>query len=160
MWLAESLTAEGDSGWWMLQEPGRLDMESALQTGSMLVEPTPYQSDDADEAAWLSNALGFLPGTGVVLAAAVNGKDDHRFLAHLGALLPVPPPAGISALPALESGAGHHEWANRSRATMATLSGWWHEISNRRAGAEVAASHVVDADLLSSHRCGIRSSAW
>jgi hypothetical protein len=161
-WLAESLTPDTDGDWWLLREPSRLDMESPLQTGVMLVEPTAYEGDD--EAACLDRALGFSAGIEVVLAAAVNGKDDHRFLAHLavaiarrygglidlGGLLPVPPPPGVSALEAVESGVGLQEWDDRSRATIATLSGRWHEIPYRTAGGEVAVSHVVDADLLAS----------
>jgi hypothetical protein len=163
-WLSESLSPDRDN-WWVLREPRNLDKtEPSPQTGPMLVKPDAYECDDADEAARLTRAAGFLPITEIVLAAAVNGKDDHRFLAQLavaiarryGGLidldgaLPVPPPAGVSVLSALESGTGRRRWEDRSRATIATLSGRWHEIPYRTASDEVAVRHVVDADLLAS----------
>ncbi|MFI5931897.1 DUF6368 family protein [Actinoplanes sp. NPDC051494] len=161
-WLAESLTPDTDGDSWLLREPRRLGMESPLQTGPMLIEPIAYEGEDPDEAACLDRALGSPPGIEVVLAAAVNGKDDHRFLAHLavamarrygglidlGGLLPVPLPQGVSALAALESGIGLQQWQDLSRATIATLAGRRHEIPYRTVGDEIAVSHVVDADLL------------
>ncbi|GAA2529482.1 DUF6368 family protein [Winogradskya humida] len=163
-WLAESLTPDTAGNSWLLREPRRLGMESPVQTGPMLIEPIAYEDEDAEEAACMERALGFPPGSEVVLAAAVNGKDDHRFLAHLavaiarrygglidlGGRLPVPPPRGVPALAALESGVGLQEWQDLSRATIATLAGRRHEIPYRTAGGEVAMFHVVDADLLTS----------
>ncbi|MCZ7423640.1 MULTISPECIES: DUF6368 family protein [unclassified Micromonospora] len=164
VWLSESLSPAGDN-WWVLREPRSLDMaEPSPTTGPMLIEPDPYECDDADEDACLTRAAGFLPITQIVLAAAVNGKDDHRLLAQfavaiarrygglidLDSMLPVPPPPEVSALSALESGTGRRRWEDRSRATLATLHGRWHEIPYRTAWDEVAVRHVVDADLLDS----------
>ncbi|MFV2123262.1 DUF6368 family protein [Micromonospora sp. LOL_013] len=164
VWLSESLSPDGDS-WWVLREPRKLDMaEPSPKTGPMLIEPNAYEPDDADEEACLTRAAGLLPITQIVLAAAVNGKDDHRLLAQLavaiarryGGLidldgtLPVPPPPDVSALSALKSGTGRRRWEERSRATIATLHGRWHEIPYRTAWDEVAVRHIVDADLLAS----------
>ena len=135
VWLSESLSPDKDN-WWVLRGPRNLDMaEPSPKIGPMLIEPDHCECDDADEAACLTRAAGFLPMTEIILAAACNGKNDHRFLAQLavaiarryGGLidldgpLPVPPPPGVSALSALESGTGRRQWEDRSRATIATL---------------------------------------
>ncbi|MFG1891685.1 DUF6368 family protein [Micromonospora sp. NPDC049051] len=164
VWLSESLSPDGDN-WWALREPRNPDMAKPLpKTGPMLIQPDAYGCDDADEAVCLTRAAGFLPITEIVLAAAVNSKNDHRFLAQLAVaiarrygglidldgLLPVPPPPEVSALSTPQSGPGRRRWKDHSRATIGTLSGRWHEIPYRTAWDEVAVRHVVDADLLAS----------
>jgi hypothetical protein len=162
-WLAESLTVAADD-WWTLREPRRLDWRTASpDTGPMLIEPGGWDGTP-DEAASLARVAGFRPAAEVVLASATNGGDDHRFLAWLavavarryGGLidltgpLPVPPPPGESALEALASGAARERWWASSRATIATLSGTWHEIPYLTASNTTAVYHVVNADLLTS----------
>jgi hypothetical protein len=76
-WLAESLSPDSDNDWWVLRDPRHLGMSEPLTTGPILVKVTPYEEDDADETACVTRAAGFTPGSEIVLAAAVNGKDDH-----------------------------------------------------------------------------------
>lgn len=156
-WLAISLSPDTGTGWWVLRDPHRLDQSEPLATGPLLIEPSRYESDDDEETAGLTHAIGFTPATEIVFAAAVNGKDDHRLLALLAAatarryggfisldgLLPVP--SGTTAPTPLDS-----EHPARSRTTIMTLSGQWHEIEYRTAWGEVATYHVVDAELLTS----------
>jgi hypothetical protein len=164
VWLSESLSPVRDN-WWALREPCNIDiMVPSPNTGPMLVEPDAYECDDADEAAYFARSVGFLPITEIVLAAAVNGKNDHQFLARLAVaiarrfgglvdldgVLPVPLPPGVSVLSALKTGAGRRLREDCSRAAMATLSGQWHEIPYRTEWGEVGVRHVVDADLLAS----------
>ncbi|GAA4264352.1 DUF6368 family protein [Dactylosporangium darangshiense] len=163
-WLAEMLTNDIDD-WWLLREPSEVGWQTAsLATGPMLVEPGAWDPEDPDEAVHLASAVGFLPGAEVVLASATNGVDDHRFLAHLAVAvaqrhrglidltgpLPVPPPAGVNALEAVDSGAGIEQWWATSRDTLAALGGAWHEIPYVTAGGTTAIYHVVDADLLTA----------
>jgi hypothetical protein len=164
-WLAESLSPDSDNDWWVLRDPRHLGMSEPLTTGPINVEVTPHdEEDDADETACLTRAAGFTPGSEIVLAAAVNGKDDHRLLAVLAVamarrygglislcgLLPAPPPPDVAAVPAVDSSSGHRMWAEWSQATIMTLRGQWHTIPYRTAPGEVATYHLVDADLLTS----------
>lgn len=68
--------------------------------------------------ACLTGAAGFSPRPEIVLAAMVNAAADHQ------------------------------GWADRSRATLASLGGRWQEIPYRTAWGEDATYHVVDAELL------------
>ncbi|MEU2701731.1 MULTISPECIES: DUF6368 family protein [Micromonospora] len=162
VWLAEALTNQtGD--WWLLREPSRLGWQAESPvTGPMLVEPDDWDVEDPDEATFLARAAGFRPATEVVLASAANGVDDHRFLAHLavaiahryGGLidltgpLPVPPPARVRVLDAVEAGTGIEEWWAGSRETLRMLGGAWHEIPYVAAGGTRHIYHVVEPDLL------------
>ncbi|MET7472128.1 DUF6368 family protein [Micromonospora sp. NPDC005686] len=164
VWLAQALTKEtGD--WWLLREPYRLGWQVVSPTtGPMLVEPGDWASEDQDEEACLVRAVGFRPATEVLLAAATNGLDDHRFLAHLavatarryGGLidltgqLPVPPPLGVRALDAVESGVGMAQWQARVRETLRMLGGTWQEIPYLTDRGTTAIYHVVDPDLLAA----------
>lgn len=163
-WLAESLSPDSGEDWWVLRDPRHLGMSEPLNTGPILVRAAPYEEDDADETACLTHAAGFTPGGEIVLAAAVNGKDDHRLLAvlavatarryrgliSLDGLLPTPPTPDAAAVPAVGSSAVRQTQADRSEATIMTLGGQWHAIPYRTGAGEVATYHVVDADLLTS----------
>ena len=143
-WVAESFRPDGGDDWWVLREPHR-------PAGPMLIEVVGHQDDDAEDAACLTRAAGFSPVTEIVLAAAVNGEDDHRLLAEL-AVATARRYGGLISLDGLlpvpdGSDAGR---ADRSRALIATLGGRWHEVAYHTAMGEVAAYHVVDADLLTS----------
>lgn len=161
-WLAESLSPDPDirTGW-VLRKPRNLGLVESSRVGPMLVEPGPCEWDDIEESAF-PTTVGFLPVTEIVLAAAVNGNDDHRFLAQLavaiarrhdgvidlGGTLPVPPPPGVSPIP--KSDLDWQRWDDLSRAIIATLPGRWFEIPYRTASDEIGVGHVVDADLLTS----------
>ena len=162
-WLAESFDPDSGNDWWVLRDPRPLGMSEPLQTGPMLVEATPYEEDDAEEMACLTRAAGFTPRSEIVLAAAVNGQDDHRLLAvlavaiarryrgmiSLDGLLPAPSPPSVVAAAAGNSSTRHQTRAEQS-ATIMTLRGQWNAIPYRTAAGEVATYHVVNADLLIS----------
>ncbi|MEU8238230.1 DUF6368 family protein [Actinoplanes missouriensis] len=145
VWLAESFRPDGHD-WWVLRDPRPLGLPEHLQTGPMLIEVGRHEADDAGEAAGLARAAGSVPGSEIVLAAAVNGTDDHRLLAEIavaiarryGGLIgldgPLPVPTGSAT----------------AREIIRSLRGRWHEIPYRTAGGDVAVYHVVDAGLLSS----------
>ena len=168
-WLASWLTPAGDNTWL----PSSVEAPTTTAIGSwrprsaagptttavgswrprsavgpMTVEVGPRECEDADEAAHLRQALGYLPGTEIVLAAAVSGPENHRFLAQL-AIAVARRYDGLIDLDGLLP-TGGPEWKNRSRAIIRTLPGRWHEIPYRTAGDEAAAYHVVDADLLTA----------
>jgi hypothetical protein len=136
-WLASWLTPAGDDGW-----------RTPSGGGPITVDVGARESEDADEATGLRRALGYLPGTEIVLAAAVNGPDDHRFLAEL-AVATARRYDGVIDLDGLLP-AGGPDWKERSRATIRALPGRWHEIPYRTAWGTAAAYHVVDPDLLAA----------
>ena len=162
VWLARSFSPDGSENWWVLRDPRALGMSESLKPGPMLVEPGPHEDDDVDETACLTRAAHFAPGCEIVLAAAVNGADDHRLLAELAVLiarrykglidlggrLPVPAPVGMPP-PAASDAADEHRTGG-ARETIMALPGRWHEIPYRTAGGEVATYHVVDADFLAA----------
>jgi Family of unknown function (DUF6368) len=113
------LTPE-DDGWWRPRESrllGKADL--AGEAGAIAVEVAAWQADDPQEARSLRMSVGFLPRAEIVLAAAVNGDEDHRLLAHLAIALarrhnglndlcgpvPTPVPPGV---PVLEPTAGQY----------------------------------------------------
>jgi hypothetical protein len=83
-----------------------------------------------------------------LLAVAIARR--YGGLISLDGPLPAPPLSDDAALSALDSIAGRQARVDRTRATIMSLPGRWHEISYRTAGGNVAIYHVVDADLLTS----------
>ncbi|BBH69728.1 hypothetical protein ACTI_64130 [Actinoplanes sp. OR16] len=71
-WLEGSFRSEGGDWWTPHADTG---------AGMLLVEPEDYESDEFEEAESLIGALGFLPATEIVLAAALHRPESHRMLA-------------------------------------------------------------------------------
>jgi Family of unknown function (DUF6368) len=138
----------------------------------VLVEPTRYECDDDNEEASVSHAVGYLPGTEVVLAAAVNGKDDHRLLAHLavaiarrqggfidlGALLPMPAPPDASALHRWGRSVTRNETIDRGRRSRRYPADGTRFRTAQRAGRSRRTTSSTQTS--SAPGSSIRSSAW
>jgi hypothetical protein len=102
-------------------------------TQSITVEVGAPEYDDPDEAAHLKRALGYLPGTEIVLSAALNGPEDHRLLARLAIVI-----------------ARRYDGRIDLDGLVAARSDddRWLRVPYRTARGQAAAYHVVDAEQL------------
>jgi hypothetical protein len=159
-WLTRFFVREQDR-WWRLSDPGALGLPPPPDsTGPFAVDPVRWQAGEPDEASALEAAIGFQPGTEIVVSSAVNGAADHRPLWDLvlmlalryGGLidlcgpLPIPAPAGV---PVLEPDPRQRQqWLTAIRTAVAAMPGTCHEIPYATAAGHRWIYHVVDAEFL------------
>jgi hypothetical protein len=113
-WLGEGLVLEDVYGpAWYVRDPAWVQMSvPAVELGPILISAEgPFYEDPVEEVS-MSSALGYLPGTEIVMAMGCTGDLNHRLLGNLtmmvarryGGLvdltgpMPIYPPSEVSRL--------------------------------------------------------------